>query len=65
MYAMWFMPFEEKGIIHFVSKPRCHNSGAGPYDTIRTGPGEEYIILVGGLNKYTSYINLLQSDIQV
>ena len=36
-YAMWFVPFEEKDtIISSVSKPRCYNIGAGPYDTTTT-----------------------------
>ena len=58
-YAMWFTPFDVNGtIIRSLSKPSCRNSGAGPYDTATMGPGEEYIIFVGGLNKYTSYITL-------
>ena len=27
-------------------KPSCRNGGAGPYDTTKSEPGEEYIILV-------------------
>ena len=47
-YAMWFTPFKKKGtIIHSVSKPSWRINGAGSYD-ITTGPGEKYIILVGG-----------------
>ena len=58
-YATWFTPFEEKGtIIRSMSKPSSRISGAVPYDTITTGPVEEYLILVGGggLNKYTNCI---------
>ena len=56
-YAMCFTPFEKKGtIIRSVSKPSCSNSGAGPYDTITTGPRWEVYNARWELNKYTSYI---------
>ena len=56
-YAMWFMPFEEKGtIIGSVSKPSNRISGTGPCDTITTGPSLGVYNTRRVLNKYTSYI---------
>ena len=49
--------FEEKGtIIRSVSKPRSRINGAGPYDTITTGPRWGVYNTCRRLNKYTSYI---------